>query len=49
MFCNCCKSFKTDVNYLKLKLSKLDEKDGFVLNENYKKKLHQIVLAEINK
>ena len=48
IFCDSCKSFKSDINYLKLKLSHLDESDNFVLKEDYKKELQRIVLAEIN-
>jgi hypothetical protein len=47
--CNSCKAFQTDMDYLKQKLAKLDKGNDFILNEEYKEKLHQMVLKEINK
>jgi hypothetical protein len=47
--CKYCKSFQKDLEYVKVKLSEIDQEEVYLMNENYKKELTQKVLEELKK
>lgn len=47
--CKYCKSFQKDLEYVKLKLSDIDDEQIYLMNENYKAELTKKVLDELNK
>jgi hypothetical protein len=49
VLCKYCKSFQKDLQYVKAKLSEIDQDEVYLMNENYKKELTQKVLEELKK
>jgi hypothetical protein len=49
VLCKYCKSFQKDLEYVKVKLSEIDQEEVYLMNENYKKELTQKVLKELEK
>ncbi|MEO5911662.1 MAG: hypothetical protein ABIP95_12285 [Pelobium sp.] len=49
VLCKYCKSFQKDLDYVKMKLSEIDNEEVYLMNENYKKELTQKVLEELGK
>nr|MBC7611350.1 hypothetical protein [Pseudopedobacter sp.] len=49
VLCKYCKSFQKDLEYVKVKLSEIDQEEIYLMNENYKKELVQKVLEALEK
>lgn len=47
--CKYCKSFQKDLNYVKQRLTLIDEQEMYQLSENYKAELTKKILDELNK
>lgn len=49
VLCKYCKSFQKDLDYVKMKLSEIEDEEVYLMNENYKKELTKKVLKELRK